>query len=58
MDEGLAIVIATGGVAAVYLVLAIRHFVLGRTSDGFARLFAAALFAAAALFIGFQVRLL
>lgn len=58
MDQGLALVIITGAVAAVYLGLAIRNFVLGRTSYGFARLFAAALFAAAALFIGFQVRLL
>jgi hypothetical protein len=57
MDQGLALVIITGAVAAVYLVLAIRNFVLGRTSYGFARLFAAVLFAAAAVFIAVQMRL-
>ncbi len=57
MDQGLALVIITGAVAAVYLGLAIRHFVHNRANYGLARLFAAVLFAAAAVFIAVQMRL-
>jgi hypothetical protein len=54
----LAIAIATGIVALIYLVLAIREFRNGRAAYGAARLFAAALFGAVAYFFAFfQMRL-
>ena len=57
MDQGLAIVIATRVVAAIYLALAVRNFSDKRIGVGAARLFAAFLFAGAALFLAFQIRL-
>jgi hypothetical protein len=58
IDQDLAIVIATGAVAAIYLVLAVRNFRAGRNGVGVARLFAAVLFGAVAFFFAtFQMRL-
>ena len=57
MDQGLAIVIATGIVAVIYLALAVWNFSLKRMGIGAARLFAAVLFGGAALFIALQIRL-
>jgi len=57
MDQGLAIVIATGIVAVIYLALAVWNFSRKRMGIGAARLFAAVLFGGAALFIAFQMRL-
>ena len=56
-DPGLAIVIATAAIAVIYLALAVWNFLHKRIGIGAARLFAAALFGGAALFIAFQMRL-
>lgn len=58
IDQDLAIAIATGIAALIYLVLAIREFRNGRAAYGAARLFAALLFGAVAYFFAFfQARL-
>jgi hypothetical protein len=58
IDQDLAIVIALGVVAAVYLALAVSNFRNGRNGYGVARLFAAALFGGVAFFFAtFEMRL-
>jgi hypothetical protein len=58
IDQDLAIVIALGVVAAIYLALAVSNFRSGRAGYGIARLFAAALFGGVAFFFAtFEMRL-
>jgi hypothetical protein len=58
IDQDLAIVIALGVVAAIYLALAVSNFRNGRAGYGIARLFAAALFGGVAFFFAtFEMRL-
>jgi hypothetical protein len=58
IDQDLAIVIALGVVAAIYLALAVSNFRSGRAGHGIARLFAAALFGGVAFFFAtFEMRL-
>ena len=58
IDQDVAIAIATGLVALVYLALAVWNFRNGRIGVGAARLFAAVLFGAVAGFFAvFQMRL-
>jgi hypothetical protein len=51
IDQDVAVAIATGLVALVYLALAVLNFRSGRNGVGAARLFAAVLFGAVAGFI-------
>jgi len=58
IDQDLAITIALGVVAAIYLMLAISNFRNGRTGYGIARLFAAVLFGGVGFFFAtFEMRL-
>ncbi len=57
MDPGLAIVVATGLVAVIYLALAISNFRHKRMGLAAVRLFAAVLFAGVSLFLAAQMRL-
>ncbi len=58
IDQDLAITIALGVVAAIYLMLAISNFRSGRVGYGIARLFAAVLFGGVAIFFAtFEMRL-
>ena len=58
IDQDLAITIALGVVAAIYLALAVANFRNGRVGYGIARLFAAVLFGGMAIFFAtFEMRL-
>jgi hypothetical protein len=58
IDQDVAVAIATGLVALIYLALAVWNFRYGRNGFGAARSFAAALFGAVACyFVVFQMRL-
>ena len=58
IDQDLAITIALGVVAAIYLALAVWNFSQRRVGIGIARLFAAALFGGVAFFFAaFEMRL-
>lgn len=58
IDQDLAITIALGVVAAIYLALAISNFRNGKVGYGIARLFAAVLFGGVAFFLAmFEMRL-
>ena len=58
IDQDVAVAIATGLVALVYLALAVWNFRNGRNGIGAARLFAAVLFGAVAWYLSvFEMRL-
>jgi hypothetical protein len=58
IDQDLAIAIATGLVALIYLALAVWNFTQKRVGVGLARLFAGLLFGGVAIFFAtFQMRL-
>ena len=58
IDQDLAITIALGVVAAIYLALAVWNFSQRRVGIGIARLFAAVLFGGVAIFFAtFEMRL-
>ncbi len=58
IDQDVAVAIATGLVALVYLVLAVLNFRNGRNGVGAARLFAAVLFGAVTWYFAmFEMRL-